>query len=237
MSCQATDEDIKNETREREKEREKEREREKEKETKKEKEKEKEKDKAETVNLNQNLSVPPWQQTAQTNILQNYVPIRPAPPKEVVNTFTSSQTGTMSLTVQRTKQSDVSISPLSPIKSPPPIYKTLKPPVGSGEPFLPERVAVMSSPPSLPVQQTLPNLELQTGTPPLTSPVNSRFVMYTRTWLFEDSITPLLNLMSCTHLHVLCYKFLCPFDFQLYLFFAGLLRNQNNINKKPKQHH
>lgn len=157
MSCQATDEDIESETREREKE------------TVKEKE--------ETVNKNPNGSALPQQQTTQTELLSNYVPIRPAPPKEPVLFLITSQAGTSTIPPQTTKQSDIVVSPTSTVgRTPPPIYKTLKPPVVSGEPFLPQRVAVKSSPPSLPVQQTIPSLKLSTGPSPLVSPVESRYV-------------------------------------------------------------
>ena len=143
MSCQATFEDIENETRDREKEK--------------------------TLNRNQNSSSTPKQQTEQTDILKSYVPIRPAPAKESINNSvvlqapTSSVSQPTSSVLQQTiisKQSEVVVSPVTSAgKTPPVIYRTLKSPVESGLPLLPQRVALNSSPPSLPVQQVVSSLK------------------------------------------------------------------------------
>ena len=146
MSCQATFEDIDNETRDKEKEK--------------------------TLNQNQNISSTPKQQTEQSDIMKSYVPIRPAPAKEPVNNSVVLQTPTSSV-VQQTisKQSEVVVSSeTSAAKPPPVIYRTLKSPVESGLPLLPQRVALKSSPPSLPVQQVVSSLKSSSAA--VSSPVS-----------------------------------------------------------------
>lgn len=153
MSCQATFEDIENETRNKEKEK--------------------------TLNRNQNGSSTPKQQTEQSDILKNYIPIRPAPTKESINNSGVLQTPSSSVCQQTiSKQSDIVVSPVTSAgKTPPVIYRTLKSPVESGLPLLPQRVALKSSPPSLPVQQTISSLKSSQETAPLlASPSESRYV-------------------------------------------------------------
>ncbi|XP_073245234.1 histone-lysine N-methyltransferase SETDB1-like isoform X3 [Porites lutea] len=58
------------------------------------------------------------------------------------------------------KQSDIALHSVSSAgKTPPVIYRTLKSPVTSGAPLLSQRVALKSSPPSLPVQQAVPSVK------------------------------------------------------------------------------
>ena len=139
MSCQATFDDIENETSDKEREK--------------------------TLNRNQNSSSTAKQQTEQSEILKNYVPIRPAPAKELINSSLVVQTPTSSILQQTiSKQSEVAVTSLTSAgKTPPVIYRTLKSPVESGLPLLPQRVALKSSPPSLPVQQVLSNLKSTSG--------------------------------------------------------------------------
>ncbi|KAJ7373631.1 Histone-lysine N-methyltransferase [Desmophyllum pertusum] len=147
MSCQATFEDIENETRD--------------------------KDKEEMPNTSQNNNL-----SVQRDILQNYVPIRPAPVKESTHTCNSGtlQTATSSVHLQTiSKQPDVVSSVTSAGKTPPVIYRTLKSPVVSGVSFVPQRVALKSSPPSLPVQQAMSSLKSSTATASsLVSPGDNR---------------------------------------------------------------
>ncbi|XP_078348189.1 histone-lysine N-methyltransferase SETDB1-like isoform X2 [Oculina patagonica] len=153
MSCQATFEDIEHETRNNEKEKEK------------------------TLEKSQNGSSPPKQQIEQRDILQKFVPIRPAPTKDSIYNSSTLQTATLSVPQQTiSKPLDIVVSSASSAaKTPPVIYRTLKSPVESGAPFLPQRVALKSSPPSLPVQQAIPSLKSSPGTSSsLVSPVNSR---------------------------------------------------------------
>lgn len=131
------------------------------------------------MNRNQNISSAPKQQTEQSDIMKSYVPIRPAPAKEPVNNPTVLQTPTSSV-VQQTisKQSEVVVSSVtSPGKTPPVIYRTLKSPVESGLPLLPQRVALKSSPPSLPVQQVISSLKSSSAaTSSPVSPGDNRYV-------------------------------------------------------------
>ena len=153
MSCQATFEDIESETRDREKEK--------------------------TLNRNQNSSSTPKQQTEQSDILKSYVPIRPAPVKESINTSVVLQTPTSSVLQQTiSKQSEVVVSPVTSAgKTPPVIYRTLKSPVESGLPLLPQRVALNSSPPSLPVQQEISSLKSSSAAASsLVSPGDNKYV-------------------------------------------------------------
>ena len=154
MSCQATFEDIENETRD--------------------------KDKEEMPNTSQNNNL-----SVQRDILQNYVPIRPAPVKESTHTCNSGtlQTATSSVHLQTiSKQPDVVSSVTSAGKTPPVIYRTLKSPVVSGVSFVPQRVALKSSPPSLPVQQAMSSLKSSTATASsLVSPGDNRY-MYVFVW-------------------------------------------------------
>ena len=153
ISCQATFEDIENETGDKEKEK--------------------------TLNRNQNIPSTPKQQTEQTDIMKSYIPIRPAPAKESVNNSVVLPTPTSSV-VQQTisKQSEVVVSSVTSAgKTPPVIYRTLKSPVESGLPLLPQRVALKSSPPSLPVQQAISSLKASsTAASSLVSPGDNRYV-------------------------------------------------------------
>lgn len=155
MSCQATFEEIEHETRNNEKEKEK------------------------TLEKSQNGSSPPKQQIEQRDILQKYVPIRPAPVKDSIHTCNSGtlQTATSSVPQQTiSKQTEVVVSSVSSVaKTPPVIYRTLKSPVESGAPFLPQRVALKSSPPSLPVQQAISKSPSGTASS-LVSPGDNRYV-------------------------------------------------------------
>ena len=154
MSCQAIFEDIENETRDREKEK--------------------------TLDKKQNSSPTPKQQTEQSDILKSYVPIRPAPSKESINNSVVLQTP-ISSALQQTisKQSDVVAPSVTSAGKAPVIYRTLKSPVESGLPLLPQRVALKSSPPSLPVQQVISSLK-SSSTPDssLVSPDDNRFVCF-----------------------------------------------------------
>ena len=155
MSCQATFEDIESETRDREKEK--------------------------TLNRNQNSSSTPKQQTEQSDILKSYVPIRPAPVKESINNSVVLQTPTSSVLQQTiSKQSEVVVSPVTSAgKTPPVIYRTLKSPVESGLPLLPQRVALNSSPPSLPVQQEISSLKSSSAVASsLVSPGDNKYVFF-----------------------------------------------------------
>ena len=155
MSCQATFEDIENETCDREKEK--------------------------TLNRNQNSSSTAKQQTEQSDILKNYVPIRPAPVKESINSsVVVLQTPTSSVLQQTiSKQSEVVASSVTSAgKTPPVIYRTLKSPVESGLPLLPQRVALKSSPPSLPVQQVISSLQSSSGAAPSVSSGDNRYVFH-----------------------------------------------------------
>ena len=157
MSCQATFEDIENETRDREKEK--------------------------TLNRNQNTcsSSTPKQQTEQSDILKSYVPIRPAPAKESINNSAVLKTPTSSVPQQTiNKQSEAVVSPVTSAgKTPPVIYRTLKSPVESGLPLLPQRVALNSSPPSLPAQQVVSSLTSSSAVASsLVSPVDNRCVLF-----------------------------------------------------------
>jgi len=159
MSCQATFDDIENETSDKEKEK--------------------------TLNKNQNSSSTA-KQTEQSEILKNYVPIRPAPAKESMNSSLVLQTPTSSVLQQTiNKQSEVAVSSLTSAgKMPPVIYRTLKSPVESGLPLLPQRVALKSSPPSLPVQQVLSNLKSTSGAASLVSPSDN-----INRYIFQNSVT------------------------------------------------
>lgn len=73
------------------------------------------------------------------------------------------------------KLSDVAHSTTS-TTTPPVIYRTLKSPVISGAPLLPQRVALKSSPPSLPVQQSFTAVKPSLGNViPLVSPTDMRY--------------------------------------------------------------
>lgn len=167
MSCQATFDDIENETSDKEREK--------------------------TLNRNQNSSSTAKQQTEQSEILKNYVPIRPAPAKELINSSLVVQTPTSSVLQQTiSKQSEVAVSSLTSAgKTPPVIYRTLKSPVESGLPLLPQRVALKSSPPSLPVQQVLSNLKSTSGAASsLVSPSdNANRYMYVFLFIIQNSVT------------------------------------------------
>ena len=164
MSCQASFEEIENETRD----------------------KEEEKVQEKTLNRSQNYSSPPQQQTEreQRDILQKYVPIRPAPLKDPLHDSGTLQTATSSVPQQTiSKPSELVVSSVSSAaKTPPIIYRTLKSPVESGAPFLPQRVALKSSPPSLPVQQAISSIKSSSGaSSSLVSPGDSKYVFINTT--------------------------------------------------------
>ena len=77
------------------------------------------------------------------------------------------------------KQSDIALHSVSSAgKTPPVIYRTLKSPVTSGAPLLSQRVALKSSPPSLPVQQAVPSVKPSGTSGSTSSVVSPREVRY-----------------------------------------------------------
>ena len=106
-------------------------------------------------------------QTTNSDISSNNLPDKPA-----IAVGSTQQSGILltatlakATTSAISKQSDVALSSVSSAgKAPPVIYRTLKSPVTSGAPLLPQRVALKSSAPSLPVQQTVSSVKPSNGT-------------------------------------------------------------------------
>lgn len=142
MSCQATFEDIESET-----------------------QAQRERDTDDALNagpIDKTLMQP---QTSHSDTSPSHLPVKST-------AMVSSQQSPTSQTVTLSKSqptvsrpSEITLSSASSTgKAPPVIYRTLKSPVTSGAPLLPQRVALKSSPPSLPVQQSIPSVKSSTGT-------------------------------------------------------------------------
>ena len=157
MSCQATFEDIESETKAQHG-----------------------TDKDQTLDTTQNDKTPVQSQSSHSDTLRNHLPIKPTPTTAIGSTQPSVTlqivTSSKSLPTL-SKQSEVAVSSVTSVgKTPPVIYRTLKSPVTSGAPLLPQRVALKSSPPSLPVQQSMSSVKSSSA--PVSSVVSPSDVRY-----------------------------------------------------------
>lgn len=134
MSCQVTDKDIESETKA-----------------------QNEKEKENTPSTSQNEKAPVQTQTPHADTAQNNLPVKSTPVRGSTQQSSTLPTVTLSKSPPTiSRPTDIAISSVSTSGTTPPvIYRTLKSPVTSGAPLLPQRVALKSSPPSLPVQQSV----------------------------------------------------------------------------------
>lgn len=137
MSCQATFEDIESETRAQQ-----------------------DKDKANTSSASQNAKSIIQPQASHSEILQTELQVKSIPVTVLTQPSSTSQTITLSKSLPTvSKPTNIALPSVSTTATtgttPPVIYRTLISPAASGVPSLPQRVALKSSPPSLPVQKSL----------------------------------------------------------------------------------
>ena len=159
MSCQANDKDIESET-----------------------QVQREKEKDNTPSTSQNEKAPVQTQASHAAIAQNNLPVTCKPTPVMAST---QQTNTLQ-TVTSLKPPPTISTPTDIVSSsvstsgtnPPVIYRTLKSPVTSGAPLLPQRVALKSSPPSLPVQQSVTAVKPSPGNvSSILSPSEARYIV------------------------------------------------------------
>ena len=173
MSCQVTDKDIESET-----------------------QAQNEKEKENTPSISGNEKAPVQTQAPHADIAQNNLPVKSTPVMGSTQQSSTLPTVTLSKsppTINR--PTDIAISSVSTSGTTPPvIYRTLKSPVTSGAPLLPQRVALKSSPPSLPVQQSVTAAKPSPGNvSSVVSSSEARYVVRPFQKILNKFITLLIN--------------------------------------------